>query len=225
MNNRKLIAKAVSLREQGKTYSEINKIMKIQIQKNTFSSWFKNIILPKKYYAQIRKNNLEHLKKARIKALFIIREKRKEYLENLEKNNLFIKKSLNDKKTAKIALTMLYWAEGSKSRRGALVFGNSDPQMIKFFLKLLKICYYIDQTKFRCTVQCRADQNLEQLKKYWLKVTNIPINQFYETRIDPRTIGKKSKNSDYMGVCRIDYFSGNVYNDLMAAIGVISMGI
>lgn len=79
----------------------------------------------------------------------------------------------------------------------------------------MKKCYKIDEKKFRCTILCRNDQNIKNLENFWVKVTKIPKSQFYKTRIDPRTIGKPSQKLDYKGVCVIDYFSADLFLDLM----------
>lgn len=87
------------------------------------------------------------------------------------------------------------------------MFGNSDPLIIKMFVALMRRCYKLDESKFRVTVQCRADQDTGLLEKFWSEVTQIPVSQFYTAMVDRRTIGKKSRKIDYKGVCRIDYFS------------------
>lgn len=116
---------------------------------------------------------------------------------------------------------MLYLCEGSKRNGGSLCFGNSDPTIIRLFLRLFRICYPVDEGKFRCTVQCRADQDLKQLPLFWSKVTQIPLNQFYRSRVDQRTIGLPTKKVDYKGVCRIDYFSAAIYNELRVVGGLL----
>jgi hypothetical protein len=128
-------------------------------------------------------------------------------------------------KRTKVVLTALYLGEGSKTRKGSLAFGNSDPYIISLFLNLLRKCYKIDEKKFRCTIQCRADQNIKNLEEFWTSVTKIPLVQFYKARIDPRTIGKPSKKLDYKGVCRIDCFSGEIYLELMQIPKIIYKGL
>ena len=92
------------------------------------------------------------------------------------------------------------------------------------FLHLLRFCYNIEESKFRCTVQCRADQDIAKLEKFWGKVTKIQRSKFYSTRIDPRTIGKKSENLEYKGVCVIYYFSADIFWDLMYIPKIIYKG-
>ncbi len=132
---------------------------------------------------------------------------------------------LKNKDIAKIALAMLFLGEGSKKSKGTLMLGNSDPQTIILYLKLLRQCYVLDEKKFRCTVQCRADQDTRKLERFWSRTTKIPSKQFYETRIDPRTIGKPSKYLDYKGVCRIDYFSADILTELKQIINLIFEGL
>ena len=105
-----------------------------------------------------------------------------------------------------------------------MIFGNSDPFIINLFLHLLRYCYNIDESKFRCTVQCRADQDTNRLENFWCRITKIPLVQFYKTRIDPRTIGKPSKKQNYKGVCRIDYFSAELFIEIKLVAEIIHRG-
>jgi len=205
---------AVSLRRNGKTYAEICAITGVKIPKGTLSYWCKNISLTQAQTEQRAKKAVLDLKEARKLALITNKQRRSVYISNIIKQNRHLTKTLYTADTAKIALVILYICEGSKNRRGALVFGNSDPNVIRMFLRLLRQCYPVDEQKFRCTVQCRADQNAQELELFWSKTTCIPLPQFYKAQIDPRTKGKRTKKLAYKGVCRIDYFSGHVFTEL-----------
>jgi hypothetical protein len=163
----------------------------------------------------------DHLSKARKTAAINRKLKRQRFFKVLRKENAHLAKLLNDNDVAKLALLVLYAAEGTKNlARSTLVFGNSNPRIIRLFLKLLRVSYKISEDKFRCTVQCRADQDSSFLENFWSQVTEIPLRQFYRTRIDKRSIGKKTVNNRYKGVCRIDYLSAPVYWDLIQGIKV-----
>lgn len=212
----KTVEKARSLRFQGKTYTEITRLLNYKIPKGTLSYWCRDIDLPKSYHQKIRRLNLEHLRRARVQAVVAVRSKRIQYLNQLDVSNKPVVEKINDFGTAKIALAMLCLGEASKYSGGAKAFtlGNSDPKVITIFLTLLKICFDFKADKIRCTVQCRADQNTRELEKYWQKITQIPQKYFYKTRIDPRTLGKPTKNVNYKGVCRIDYLDTKVQLEL-----------
>ena len=216
--------KAVSLRKNGKTYGEIRKTIGKPIPKSTLSEWFKNIKLSKKQQQRIKDRISDNIHRGHVIALEVNKEKRKKYLDSVTRRVIHLKKLTVNQDIAKIIVAMLYLGEGSKTKRGSLMFGNSDPRVIALFLRLLRQCYNINEDKFRCTLQCRADQNIETLERFWSKITNVPLKQFYKARVDSRTIGKKSRKMDYKGVCRIDYFSADLFNEIMKIIEVISMG-
>jgi hypothetical protein len=79
----------------------------------------------------------------------------------------------------KTAGIMLYWGEGSKWDGEKIVdFSNSDPRMIKLFLRFLRIICGIDESKLRCYLYCYANQNPKDLIKWWSKVTMILEDKF-----------------------------------------------
>lgn len=217
-------SKIISLRKEGKSYGEIRKILGIDIPKSTLSNWCTGVSLPRRYQQHIQKLISKGGHKGRATAWALNRARRERYLQQIEKRNSNLGELLYDKNVAKIALAMLYLGEGGKNLRGSLMFGNSDPLIIGLFLQLLRRCYAIDETKFRCTLQCRADQNTKKLERFWRKITKIPRSQFYKARIDPRTIGKPSRKLDYRGVCRIDYFSAEIFLELMQIPEILYKG-
>jgi hypothetical protein len=208
--------KVIKLRKSGKTYGEIIKLIKQDIPKSTLSNWCSSVYLSSNQKKRIDKKIKDNCLKGMEVARIINRSKREKYLKSIANRNKYLVKIFKDRDVGKIALAMLYLGEGAKNlKRGSLRFGNSDPFVIDLFLNLMRKCYNVDEKKFRCTVLCRADQNIIKLEKFWLKITGISKSQFYETRIDVRTIGKPSKKQDYKGVCVIDYFSADIFLDLM----------
>lgn len=211
------------LRKTGKTYSEICKELNIRIPRSSFSYWIRNLHLSP--YAQVRlekttKRNRQTAQK-HATATLIARSNKKRELAH-ERNTILQTVLLQDIHTAKIMLTTLYLGEGSKSKgRCSVTFGNSNPEIIQIFLMLFRRCYNVQESKFRCTVQCRSDQNKDSLRLFWSSITAIPDNQFYATRVDQRSVGKHSRNSTYRGVCRIDYFSSEIFTDLMEAGNIL----
>lgn len=199
--------RAKQLRRAGKTYSEIQKKLKQHIPKSTLSNWCKDVKLPKEYQERIRKIVLKNAHKGRAVALVVNRIKRERYLAGLrERNKMFFGEinKITEKKLEKAALAMLYIGKGTKwkNNRG-LKLGNSNSNIIRIYLRLLKKIYGIEPSDLKCQVLYRADQNLDKLQRYWSKVTGIPLKNFYKTRPDPRTVGKKIRKKEYKGVCVI----------------------
>lgn len=208
-----LIQQVRELRTKGKTYGEINSLLKRSIPKSTLSEWCKDITLPQNYASRIAKLNMDNLNKGRLIALEINKIRREELVKRIEDDNLPIAEHLQNREIAKIALAMLCLGEASRTR-GSFSLGSSDHRIITLFIKLLKRCFRFDIEKIRCTVQCRADQNVEALEKYWMNITKIPKRLFYKANIDPRTRGKPTKNKEYKGVLRVDYFDTKVQIEL-----------
>lgn len=225
MYEKQIRKKVVALRKAGKTYGEIRSVLNLKIPKSTLSDWCRDILLSQLQQQNIEIAQLHHAKRGREIAWLVNKIRREEYLRSIDQRIKHLSKTLKDKNVAKVAAAMLYLGEGAKMKRGSLMFGNSDPRIIRLFLHLLRFAYSIDENKFRCTVQCRADQNVNNLERFWSKETGIPRRQFYTSRIDPRTIGKSSKKADYKGVCRVDYFSADLFLELMKIGELLCMGL
>ena len=217
------IERARLLRSWGKTYGEIKHELKLQIPKSTLSYWCKDVPLSNNYSTKIAKLNKNNLNNARLIAVEVNKIKRQEFLKKLDKINLSIAESILNPKTAKIALAMLCLGEARKysSKTSSFYLGSSDPRIIIIFLELLKICFNFKLEKVRCTVQCRADQNIEDLEIFWRKITGMPKRLFYKAQIDPRTIGKPTKRKDYKGVLRIDYFDTKTQLELESLANLV----
>jgi hypothetical protein len=188
---------AINLRKLGRSYSEIRK--KVKVSKGTLSLWLKDIKLTpvqeKRLYVTLRQKNAYKRAKAqqerrKEKTKQIINEAKKE-VRYFFKNPLFL------------SGLMLYWAEGDKSENEEEVkFSNSDPAMIKLMMKWFRKICKVPKEKFRITLHihklfCRKD-----VEKYWSKITNIPLTQFYKTQVKPTSL-KYRKNRLYNGTCAI----------------------
>lgn len=225
MKSKLLKQKVVALREEGNTYGEINKILGMQLRKSTLSCWCRGVLLTEKQKERINSVIFKNLKEMIKKAAMVNEIKRESRLKSIFERNKHLASHIQTTDSAKIALAMLYACEGAKCRKGSLMFGNSDPIMVDLFLTLLRRCYKIDENKFRCTLQGRADQDISKLEKFWSDVTKIPLKQFYKARIDKRSIGKPTKKSEYKGVCRIDYYSADIYEELKQMFHIICSGV
>jgi hypothetical protein len=213
--------RAIKLRMAGKTYSEICLLLRSNIPKSTLSFWCKNINLSFSNSERIKNVIRNNAKIAREKALAVNKVKRLKYLNNIIESVRPLCDRIENRDVAKIALAMLYLGEGSKTQKGSLMFGNSNPQIIRLFISLLNYCYPTKLQKYRITVQCRADQDIAKLERFWCHLTQIPHKYFYKAQVDPRTVNKPTKKVNYRGVCRIDYYSADILNELMQIIGLI----
>lgn len=225
MYSHEIKTRACDLRKKGKTYSEIRRILGIQVPQATLSYWLSDIALRKKHkkrIALINSRNLANGREIRIKQR---KELRKRDLCTLKDEFREPIRTLTIQQR-KLLLAIFYLGEGGKlPHRAGVMLGNSDPKVIKIFLNLMRSAYPIDESKFRCTIQCRADQNVENLEKFWSKAVKIPRRNFLKAQIDKRTIGRPTRKKEYLGVLRIDYYSANIFHELMSLADIFSEGL
>jgi len=114
--------RAILLRKDGKTYSEIQSKLNCPIPKSTLSVWFKNIVLSEDQ-KQVLKNRVTYnINRSRKLALATNRKKRKQYLKTVFDRIRHLKKLVEDRDIAKIVIAVLYMGEGKKSNC-SVVFG------------------------------------------------------------------------------------------------------
>lgn len=206
-------------------YPEINERLGANIPKSTLSTWCRGVKLPENAQLRIRQKNIGHLNKARTKSVAAGKIRRSKYINEIVQKNRHYQGLIKNPYHAKLCLSVLYLGEGAKSiKQGSVAFGNSNGDVIQLFIQLLRYCYKLDENKFRCTVQCRADQDTYKLTKYWQKITRVPLTQFYKPKIDKRTIGKPTRKPDYKGVCRVDYFSAYIQLELLKISDLLIKG-
>lgn len=108
-----------------------------------------------------------------------------------------------EEENLKTAGIMLYWGEGAKEG-GTIDLSNSDPRMIRLFLKFLREVCGVQEKRLRVLVYCYADQDVGNLEKYWSKITGIPLNQFQKSYVREDYSSEKSGKLEH-GVAHIKY--------------------
>jgi hypothetical protein len=103
-----------------------------------------------------------------------------------------------------IAGAIAYWCEGSKNkpymRADRVTFVNSDPALIRFFLRFLQVAGVApEQLTFRVHIHELADA--EAAQRFWADVTEAEASQFRRPTIkrhNPKTV-RKNIGGDYHG--------------------------
>lgn len=196
---------AIALRKQGKTYSEVLRV--VPVAKSTLGLWLKEAKLSKpenqkftlaKKLASLRGGQAK--KKQRIEKQSKIFSEAKSKIKALSEYEFFL-----------IGVT-LYWAEGAKEkeyRPGSQIgFSNMDPNMIILFLKWLEIICKIpkDMIGFEIMVHVSHKQRLSEIRNFWSKITSFPINSFshiYFKKSKIKKTNRKNTGEKYHGVLKI----------------------
>ncbi len=204
--------KAILLRREGKTYSEI--LTEIPVAKSTLSGWLKSVQLAKSQKQRITKKRTH----AALRGAQARHRSRVSEMKLLERDGLADVGKLSTRELWLIGVA-LYWAEGSKqyehSPSTGVVFNNSDSRMIRIFLKWLAqmkvptstICFelYVHETR---------KSEVAAFKRWWAHELKIPLtklDRIYFKKGNPKT---KRKNVDdlYHGLIRIKVNSSTTLN-------------
>lgn len=197
--------KAICLRKEGKTYSEI--LNAIPVAKSTLALWLKEVKLSKP-----QKQKFTNAK--RLAALRGGQAKKKQRIEKQSKIILEAKseiKNLSERELFLIGVA-LYWAEGSKEKEyqpgSGFQFSNMDPKMIQFFLFWLQKVCKIDRNMiiFNIFLHESHKARMAEVKKFWSKITGFPLDNFstvYWKRNKLKKTNRKNTEEKYYGVLKI----------------------
>jgi hypothetical protein len=197
--------KAVTLRKQGKTYSEIMKV--VPVAKSTISLWLREVGLS---VAQ-RQNITDKRRQAQKRGADAQRNKRvKKQTSIIENAQAEIgKMTLRELWLVGIAL---YWAEGSKEKEyrtsSRASFSNSDPKMILLFLEWLNRCVRVPTKDIGLDLYIHESHkdNVDKVIEEWAQILNQPLSAFEHTYFKKNKIRTKRKNKGdlYIGLLRVN---------------------
>ncbi|MDX6332752.1 MAG: hypothetical protein QOG05_92 [Streptosporangiaceae bacterium] len=196
-------ARARELREQGLDYEDIAGAL--GVSKSSVSLWVRDMPRPERLsYEECRKRSAEG---SRLfwEAERPAREARREAVRAAAAGEI----GMLSKREVLIAGAIAYWCEGAKSKphnlRESVVFINSDPGLIRFFLRFLGEAS-VAPARLRFRVHIHETADVSAAEEFWREVTGAESAQFQRTtlkRHNPRTV-RKNVGADYRG-CLIVY--------------------
>lgn len=211
------------MRKNGESLGNISK--KLHIAKSTLSFWCKDMVLTE---TAIKKIKLKGKTKS-IQGLLRYSElKRKERmirntLQKQEGADIF--GVLSNRDILMIGLG-LYWGEGYKYENSEFGFTNSNPYMIQFYFKWLKLWNVEkDSLIFRITLNEFFRKEEINIKRFWLNFLEIQEGQFSKTTYIKTNLKKASMKNieNYKGILRVKVRRGiALRNKILGAIDHIS---
>lgn len=199
-------AKAIALRKKGKSYREI--VREVKVAKSTLSLWLRDVELSKKQNQRLSRKKLEAGRRGGIaqtnKRIRITKEIKEQAKEE-------ISKIVIDAKTLWLMGIMLYWAEGAKAKETSpstgVKFGNSDPQMVKLFVKwLIEICKIpANDIKYELYIHENSANRLDKVKAYWARNLDSNIGNFQTVYFKKNIIrtNRKKIGENYFGLLNV----------------------
>ncbi len=195
--------KARELREQGLDYEEIAGAL--GVSKSSVSLWVRDMPRPARLsYEECRKRCAEG-SRLYWEAERPAREAQREEVRAAAAGQI----GRLSKREVLIAGAIAYWCEGTKSKphelRERVIFMNSDPGLIKFFLRFLAAAG-VQWTQMRFRVYIHETADVAAAEEFWARITNTDPGTFYRAVLkhhNPQTV-RKNVGTEYHGCLRID---------------------
>lgn len=192
------------MRKEGRTYSEI--LAKVPVAKSTLSIWLRDVGL-----SRAQKHSISQKKRDGA------------FRGALSRKNFRIKHANNIKKVAASQVgrlttrdkwligIALYWAEGSKEKQYApgspLIFNNSDPQMVTFYVDWLLHSVRVEYKDIHLSLYIHESKRAEisDTIDFWTKTLGFPkgaVKNIYFKR-HKITTTRKNVGDLYRGTMRV----------------------
>ncbi|MEK7093536.1 MAG: hypothetical protein AAB927_03580 [Patescibacteria group bacterium] len=191
-------AAARTLRKQGKSYSEIKE--SLGVSKSTLSGWLRDMPLSEKRIRELRalsprriERFRETMRKKRDLHLADSYSKAARDIGTLSKRDIFI------------AGLHLYWGEGTKSAPGRVAIANTDPDVIKAFMRWLH-SMGVSNRRIRARLHLYQDMDVRSETYFWSLWLGLPISQFRKPHIkNTSRAGQSYKGSYGHGTCDLSF--------------------
>jgi transposase len=216
-----LHARARELREQGLDYEEIAGAL--GVSKSSVSLWVRDMPRPERLsYEECCKRSAEG-SRVYWEAERPVREARREAVRVAAAGQI----GVLSKREVIIAGAVAYWCEGAKNkpyrRQDRVVFINSDPGLVKFFLRFLDEAG-VAPAQLRFRVQIHETADIAGAERFWRGVTGAEPARFHRAtlkRHNPRTV-RKNVGADYHGCLIVSVRQGaDLYRRIEGWAGAI----
>ncbi|MAF20808.1 MAG: hypothetical protein CMI55_03955 [Parcubacteria group bacterium] len=209
--------KAQSLRRKGFSVKEIQR--KLEVSRSSVSLWVRDIQLSKKQLERLYLNK----KTGALRGSIIGAKKKQKEREELTRRLIIKGKeevgdiSSRDRFIAGIAM---YFAEGDK-RDGSVSFCNTDSAAVRFMVNWIREFCSPPEEKLRGALYIHDDLDEKKAKKYWSKLTGIPLTQFTKSYIAKNNPNRSRKKKHIYGVFRVRISSTILHRKLMGWINKV----
>lgn len=199
---------ALILRKKGHGIKEIARVL--DVSKGTVSYWCRDIPLSTKQIERLQSRS-----SARALSALLEASERKRSLR-IARSSLDAEAGKRDlgQLTSRDILMLglgLYWGEGYKRGSEECGFTNSDASMVRFYIHFLSKVYGVPKERLIARVsinESHADR-INDVHRYWSKVTGIPLTQFTKiSLIRTKTKKRYSNHAHHFGTLRIKVRGG-----------------
>lgn len=188
--------KAIQLRGNGSSIKQIAKLL--HVSPSSASLWVKGVVISDDGREKLRLSQVNGRKKAAKTNISrrLFRERKVE-----TDCTVLRKKSKISTDEAKLFLSLLYWGEGSKTNN-RVVMMNSDPEMIRTFVNLLRKGFRVDESKVRGLLHLHSYHDRKKMIEFWSRCSGVEKSRIAIYNKQESGITKKS---DYKGCFAFRY--------------------
>ncbi len=198
MSHKQLRTKAIVMRKKGMSFSQIKEV--IHVSKSTLSVWLEAYPLSPLRLRELRDHNSKRIESYR--ATMKVKRDSRIALQGMRAAKDIRK--FSDRELY-VAGFFLFWGEGTKSRRSEISLANTDPAMIIFFIKWLKLIGAKPE-KIKLMLHLYEDMDEQMELKFWSKKLGYPLSAFYKPYIKKsRITAIIYRNGFGHGTCSVRY--------------------
>jgi hypothetical protein len=207
--------KALEYRSKGYSYSQIKD--KLKVSKSALSGWLHDMPLSEKRIRELQADNPIRIERYRNTMQAKKDSRLNEVYKKVSKDiNIFSKRDLF------LAGLFLYWGEGTKAQNSLVALTNTNPSMLKFFIKWLKL-FGVKNKDLKVKLHLYSDMNIKESLDFWSKELRIPISQFYKPYVKRTNLKSITyKNGFGKGTCSVILGSRDLWEYILMSIKYIS---
>jgi len=215
--HKELKAKAIKLRiENNLSYSAI--LAQIPVAKSTISEWLRHFPLSEEQILEIKKEGWKKGEISRERFRETMRKKREERMKKIY-NACFARISKIPKDAFFVAGLMLYLGEGGKTVYSKIALANTDPKIIRFFIKWLIEFLNIPKSGLKAQLHLYPTMDIEKEKEFWKNTLGLKNEQFYKPYISKILRSSFTYRDSFRhGTCSVYFGSVEKKSELMASI-------
>lgn len=210
-----LKAKALLLRKEGRSYSQIKQ--KIRVSKSTLSNWLHHLPLSKSQLEKLQYRSEIRIEKFR-QTMAEKKERKQRRAYSLERKRLLPLTS----KELYLAGLFLYWGEGGKTCPAMVNISNTDPKVMQFILYWMEKCLRVKRKNISAIMHLYSDMDEEKVISFWMKKLGLKRHQFKKSYVKKTKLSGLTYPGFGNGTCNLQIGNVSIKRKVMMGIKAIA---
>lgn len=208
--------KAIKLRLTGMSYTGIKE--KLGVSKSTLHYWLKDYPLSDERIRSLRDWNAQRIERFRQ----TMQKKRNDRIENVFTRAQKRIGILSNQEFL-IAGLFLYWAEGSKTSPSTTALTNTDPAMLRFFMKWLTRNFGISKRRMLVKLHLYSDMDITRQTTFWLRTLGLTRSALRRVYVKKSNSAKRLnyKGRFGQGTCSVLVYDRDLYEFIISGVSAL----